>query len=444
MVTDPAPPPSSPKSPRPASARRPRRGEHLQADRVVAAGVALALTPVLAARAAAAWWAAGRVFDEHPRLGKDFRPIVIKSFAGAAPGRRLAYLASVIEGDVRFIGPRPLHPDDEEAISRRDPQLTPGLLSPGRLRARTGIDYEAESQAEAPVLSRKGVGLAARYGIAEVLGDQHLPSPPTFTLLGITITNTGMEEALDWCVDEARSRPASMLAFVNAACFNEKVENPAYAAALDLAERVLPDGIGAKLGARLRGVSLVANVNGTDMFPRLCERAAQADLGLFLLGARPGIAEAVARAMTERFPTLRITGTQHGYFAAAEEARVVERINASHTDILLVAFGVPRQEIWLAENRHRLDVGLVQGVGGLFDFYSGYIPRAPIWLREIGLEWAWRLAQEPSRMWRRYVVGNPKFLARAGADARRGPAPPAPDDAARPLLNYRDVYPEDD
>lgn len=431
-----------------ASARgagRHRTGEHLEVDRVVAAGMALALSPVLAARAAAAWCAAGRIFDEHTRLGKGFRPIVIRSFAGSAPGRRLAYLASVIEGDVRFIGPRPLHPDDEEAISRRDPQLTPGLLSPGRLRARTGIDYEAEPQADAPVLSKEGVGLAARYGIAEVLGDQHLASPPTFTTLGVTITNTSMEEALTWCVETARSRPASMLAFVNAACFNEKVENPAYAAALDLAERVLPDGIGAKLGARFKGVSLVANVNGTDMFPRLCERAAQAGLGLFLLGARPGIAEAVAREMTGRFPTLRITGTQHGYFAAGEEARVIERINASSTDILLVAFGVPRQEIWLAENRRRLDVGLVQGVGGLFDFYSGYIPRAPIWLREIGLEWAWRLAQEPSRMWRRYVVGNPKFLARAWTDARRGgPAAPPPDDAARPLLNYRDVYPDED
>lgn len=429
------------KAPRGRSAREGGASGHPEVDRLVAAALCVALSPVLAARAAAAWSSTGRVFDEHARLGQHFRPIVIRSFAGGAPGRRLAYLASVVNGDVRFIGPRPLHPADEEAIARRSPGSTPGFMSPVRLRARTGIDYEAEGEGARPVLSTEGVALAAKYGIAEVLGDQNLASPPVFTELGVPITNTTMEEALDWCVERAQQRPASMLAFVNAACFNEKVENPQYARALEAAERLLPDGIGVKLGARFKNVSLVANVNGTDMFPRLCERAVEHDLGIFLLGARPGVPEAVADAMTTRFPGLRIAGTQHGYYDPAEEEAVIDRINASGADILLVAFGVPRQEMWLAAHRDRLDVGLLQGVGGLFDFYSGRIPRAPLWMREIGLEWGWRLAQEPSRMWRRYVVGNPVFLVRAWKDARNTPQAEVAGEA--PLLNYRDVYPED-
>ena len=91
---------------------------------------------------------------------------------------------------------------------------------------------------------------------------------------------------------------------------------------------------------------------------------------------------------------------------------MIETINASGADILLAAFGAPRQELWLARHQARLRPRVLMGVGGLFDFYSGSIPRAPIWMREVGLEWTWRLMQEPGRMWRRYLVGNPLFLYR--------------------------------
>ncbi len=188
---------------------------------------------------------------------------------------------------------------------------------------------------------------------------------------------------------------------------------------LQRAARVLPDGIGLQIGCRMRGLALAANVNGTDLFPRLCERAARDGLSLFLLGARPGVAEAVADNMRRRYPELIVAGARHGYFAPSEESDLIARINASGARILLVAFGVPRQELWLAEHRDRLRPPVRMGVGGLFDFYSGRIPRAPLWLREIGLEWTWRLAQEPGRMWRRYLLGNPLFLYRVWRQACR-------------------------
>jgi N-acetylglucosaminyldiphosphoundecaprenol N-acetyl-beta-D-mannosaminyltransferase len=99
---------------------------------------------------------------------------------------------------------------------------------------------------------------------------------------------------------------------------------------------------------------------------------------------------------------------------------VVAAINASGASVLLVAFGAPRQDLWLADLHDRLRPAVRMGVGGLFDFYSGRIPRAPIWLRELGLEWVYRLLQEPGRMWRRYVVGNPLFLARVLREALGG------------------------
>ena len=114
--------------------------------------------------------------------------------------------------------------------------------------------------------------------------------------------------------------------------------------------------------------------------------------------------------MTGRFPEVQISGFRDGYFH--DEESLIKTIRESRTDVLLVAMGVPYQDEWIAANLDRLGVRVAMGVGGLFDFYSGRIPRAPQWVRELGLEWAFRLCQEPGRMWRRYIIGNTVFLAR--------------------------------
>lgn len=401
-----------------AGAPTPSRGDGTL-DAVLAGAMAGALSPVLAARALAGLVTDGRVFEQHRRLGQGGRPIVVRSFAGYVPGRRFGYLWSIARGDLRFIGPRPLHPLDSEAGTRR-PDIVPGLLSPHRLRARTGIDYDAETHdIEQSVLHRGNIALVGRYVVAELLRGGNRPTPDDLLILGVEVANTTMEEALDWIVARARGPRMSLLAFVNPDCLNQAVENPDYRAVLARADRVLPDGIGVKIAAGFQGVDVRENINGTDMFPRLCERAASEGLSLFLLGARPGVAEAVAAEMTRRNPALRIAGTHDGYFAEHETDEVVARVRDSGADVLLVAFGVPHQEFWLDAHRDDLGVGVALGVGGLFDFYSGRIPRAPQWVREMGLEWVWRLAQEPGRMWRRYVVGNPIFLTRTWRDASR-------------------------
>jgi N-acetylglucosaminyldiphosphoundecaprenol N-acetyl-beta-D-mannosaminyltransferase len=131
------------------------------------------------------------------------------------------------------------------------------------------------------------------------------------------------------------------------------------------------------------------------------------------------VAEDAAKWITEHYPDLTISGVHHGYFSPQEEAAVLEDINSSHAKILLVALGAPRQDKWIAEHKASINSKVLIGVGGLLDFYSGRIPRAPYWVRELGMEWFYRFCQEPRRMWRRYFLGNLDFLYRVVCERMR-------------------------
>jgi N-acetylglucosaminyldiphosphoundecaprenol N-acetyl-beta-D-mannosaminyltransferase len=398
-------------------------------SRVLDFGIALLLlvllAPLLLLRGLVAHASTGRVLERERLVGRFRQPFERLSFAGRAPGRRLAVLLNIVRGDLAIAGPRPLTESeaqdvDVDAVVRFT--VRPGVFSPYRLKAQTGVAYAPESEVDREYAygqtTTGDAGLIVRSLIGGVLGGGEAPAPPILEFFGIPIVNTTMPEAVDWIGRRAAQRERALVAFVNPDCLNIAYTNAAYRRILLDADRVLPDGIGIHIGCRMLGVSLQANVNGTDLFPLLCARAARDGLGLFLLGARAGIAQAVANNMQAQFPELRIAGVQDGYFDPAEEDAVIARINASNAEILLVAFGVPRQETWLARNQERLTPAVRMGVGGLFDFYSGRIPRAPVWMREIGLEWTWRLIQEPGRMWRRYVIGNPLFLFRVWRQAR--------------------------
>ena len=425
-----SPPAGSPRSSQAAT------GAAELGERVVARATILGLSPVLLVRAAVAKATTGRVFDGHRRLGAVGEPIVIRSFAGNAYGRRLAYLFSVARGDMRVIGPQPLPLSPGGAPSPGERAgVTPGFLSAHRLRARTGIDYEPEPSAmDQNLFHGHNAGLVARYAVAELVSGGHRPTPATMNVLGVTIANTTLNETLEWIAQCSAADRLHQLAFVNPDCLNQAVDNDAYRQVLAGADRVVPDGIGVKIAARFLGIDVAQNVNGTDLFPPLCELARDRRIPLYLLGGQPGVAQTAAQAMQERFPGLQIAGSRDGFFDESEADGVIAAINASGARVLLVAMGVPKQELWIQARRDQLRVGVAAGVGGLFDFYSGRIPRAPLWLRELGLEWIWRLAQEPRRMWRRYVIGNPLFLLRVRRDARdRGIRTSS---ARPPLLSY--------
>jgi len=232
------------------------------------------------------------------------------------------------------------------------------------------------------------------------------------TIFDIPVSNLSMKEAVDWALATATGKSCQRLAFVNADSMNKAYTNPAYHQTLLSSDRVFGDGAGIRMAAEMAGHKMRANVNGTDIFPQLCEQAAARQIPIFLLGGAPETAARAAANMKARFPALPVAGTHHGYFEAAETDTVIEKINISGARILLVGFGAPRQDMWIEEWQDKLAPGLAMGVGGLFDFYSNRIPRAPLWMREYGVEWIYRLYQEPRRMWRRYIIGNPLFLLR--------------------------------
>jgi N-acetylglucosaminyldiphosphoundecaprenol N-acetyl-beta-D-mannosaminyltransferase len=237
--------------------------------------------------------------------------------------------------------------------------------------------------------------------------------PDRVRLFGLTLQNTTLSQAAAALCERAARGERTCAFFVNAHCINIAAGDSLYRAELQRAELLYADGAGMRISAALHGVRLADNVNGTDLFPLLCLHARDRGLPLALFGARPGVADACAGSMRALFPGLDVVFTGHGYRDSVHDAELVERINRSGARILLVALGVPAQEKWIGMHARRLHAPLLMGVGALFDFHSGLMPRAPLAWRRAGLEWLFRLGQEPRRMFRRYVLGNPAFICRA-------------------------------
>ncbi|MBY6127756.1 WecB/TagA/CpsF family glycosyltransferase [Qipengyuania aquimaris] len=252
--------------------------------------------------------------------------------------------------------------------------------------------------------------------------DHELALFRTTKLFGLSLQDGSPKETAAHIVRGAAHGRRTTVNFINAHCVNVAMADRDYRNALERSDLLLPDGVGVQIAARLAGCEVPENVNGTDLFPLICERAAIEGAGIFMLGGMPGIADAAAAWACGEWPSLRIRGTHSGYFAAEEEEALIERINRSGAAILCVGLGVPLQELWISRNRDRLNIPVVIGVGGLFDYYSGRIARAPAAIRAMRCEWVWRLAMEPRRLGRRYFLGNPIFIAHAIAEAaeRRG------------------------
>ena len=208
-----------------------------------------------------------------------------------------------------------------------------------------------------------------------------------------------------------RDRPA-LAAYANAHTLNLASRDEAYRGVLRSADIVLNDGAGLAIAGRMFGRPFPDNLNGSDFNPVILEEAAARGWPVFFLGARPGVADEAARRLSERIPGLKVCGTCDGYFAPSESGDVARTVAESGAGLLMVAMGNPRQEMWLAQHLPATGARLGVGVGAFLDFSAGVVPRAPAWMNCLWLEWLYRLLQEPRRMWRRYVVGNPLFLAR--------------------------------
>lgn len=234
------------------------------------------------------------------------------------------------------------------------------------------------------------------------------------------------EAALALARAAAGPRRAFTLGFVNAHALNLCAASPTAAAAFGAADLLLRDGVGMAALMRLAGRDPGPDVNGTDLIPRLA-----AGRRVALYGGAPGVAQAAAETLRARFGAT-VVAARHGYHAPAAYARWLAADAAPEggaAELVILGLGMPRQEALARRLRAAAPapVGLICG-GAALDFLAGRTPRAPLALRRAGLEWAFRLALEPGRLGRRYLLGNPLFLARApllAAELRRGPAAPA-------------------
>jgi exopolysaccharide biosynthesis WecB/TagA/CpsF family protein len=236
------------------------------------------------------------------------------------------------------------------------------------------------------------------------------PQPRTIDILGVEVAELGREEATQLIARRIAADEFTRAGFLNAYISNVAASDQRLREALD-EFLVLADGIGVDIAARaIHGRRFPENLNGTDFVPGLVA-ALRGRLRVGLVGASRKNIEGAAAVLRKLAPQHEIVVVSDGYFSPADEPRVLADLAALRPDLLIVAMGVPRQELWIArlDERH---CRVAIAVGALFDFLSGAVPRAPQWMRSARLEWLFRLWIEPGRLWRRYIVGNPLFLAR--------------------------------
>lgn len=242
-------------------------------------------------------------------------------------------------------------------------------------------------------------------------------------LFGLPFHNVTLSEAVDLCEALLSRGERGLVVTPNTDHVVKLSRDPAFREAYGRATLIVPDGMPIVWASRLLGAPLKARVAGAALLPALCERAALRGWRVFFLGGIPGVAEKAAARLTDRYPGLRVVGCYAPPFGfesdAAESERIVTRIRMTRPDILFIGVGAPKQEEWGAAHLDSLGAPLVPCVGAAFDFAAGSVRRAPTWLQHAGLEWLFRLLQEPRRLWRRYLVDSLAFVPIVLRERRR-------------------------
>lgn len=238
-------------------------------------------------------------------------------------------------------------------------------------------------------------------------------------VLGCAIDRVDMSEAAERCDRFVRTRAGAQHMAINAAKIVAMRDDAALHELIDRCELVTADGQAVVWASRLLGDPLPARVAGIDLMLELLALAERRGYRVYLLGARPDTIETAVSRLRDRHPELVVAGYRDGYFSEAEEPSVVAAIRAARPDLLFVAMPTPRKEYFVGRWGRELDVPFSMGVGGAIDVIAGVTRRAPRYVQRLGLEWAFRLAQEPRRLMRRYFVTNSKFLGLTLRDVGR-------------------------
>jgi N-acetylglucosaminyldiphosphoundecaprenol N-acetyl-beta-D-mannosaminyltransferase len=232
--------------------------------------------------------------------------------------------------------------------------------------------------------------------------------PESLHILGVRVDAITFDAVLA-CIEGyiADERPRQIVT-VNPEFVMTGQSNAEFRRVINEAALALPDGTGVWWASRRLGRPVPERIPGVDLVNRLASLSADKGFRIYLLGAMPGVAEQAAQVLCARYAGLTVAGTYAGSPRAEDEAAIIAQVRAAHPHILLVAYGAPAQDMWIARNLDRLGVPVCIGVGGAFDYLAGVHPLAPRWLRRIGLEWLYRLATQPWR-WRR-MLALPRFV----------------------------------
>jgi N-acetylglucosaminyldiphosphoundecaprenol N-acetyl-beta-D-mannosaminyltransferase len=247
--------------------------------------------------------------------------------------------------------------------------------------------------------------------------DQAMPAPSaeiaSRRILGMRVDATSYEDAAERILGWGRAGESRYVSVATVNNVMHAYDDPVFAAAMDGADLVTPDGMPLVWGLRALGVPAATRVYGPALTPVLCARAARESVPVGFLGSTPDVLDDMVAVLRDRLPGLRVAFAASPPFRAPtpeERTRTVHEINQSGTRVLFVGLGTPKQDLWMAEHRGQIQAAMV-GVGAAFDFIAGRKAQAPAWMQGAGLEWLFRLVHEPGRLWRRYMVQNPRFLS---------------------------------
>lgn len=219
--------------------------------------------------------------------------------------------------------------------------------------------------------------------------------------------DAAVARCLSWC--EGSRAPHTVIT-ANAAILCMMRRDAVLRQACLAGDLIVPDGMSVVWASRLGGQAFPERVTGVDLMDRLLAEGGRRGLSAYFLGARPEVVARLAALCGERYPGLTVAGFHDGYFSPAEHEKIADEIRSRAPHMLFVGMPSPFKETWCEQQRARLDVPLIMGVGGSFDVLAGHVKRAPRWMQAAGLEWSWRLMMEPRKMWKRYLYTNGEFV----------------------------------
>ncbi len=236
------------------------------------------------------------------------------------------------------------------------------------------------------------------------------------SLLGVRVNLISLDQLIHHTLCTIRERGKGVITYVNVHAINLAYDIKWFRNFINVSQVTFCDGFGVKWAARLLYDRKLHRLTPPDWFGRLAGECSRNGFSMFFLGTRQEVVEKAAAVLNAAYPALKIVGVHHGFFDkkmnSPENCAVIAQINALQPDILVVGFGMPAQEKWILENQDQLNVHVIFPVGAFFDYLADEVARAPRWMTDNGLEWLGRLIIEPRRLWKRYILGNPKFFWR--------------------------------